>query len=75
MLCGSLDERGVWGRMDTCVCMSESLHCSPGTATTLLINYNTKQKVFLMQIDFHKYTFWLKEGDKYPKMMCSKNTV
>ena len=46
MLCGSLDERGVWGRMDTCVCMSESLHCSPESATTLLINYNTKQKVF-----------------------------
>ena len=22
MLCGSLDERGVWGRMDTCICMA-----------------------------------------------------
>ena len=21
MLCGSLDGRGVWGRMDTCICM------------------------------------------------------
>ena len=31
MLCGSLD--GVWGRMDTCTCMAESLHCSPETLT------------------------------------------
>ena len=29
MLCGSLDGREVWGRMDTCICMTESLsyHC------------------------------------------------
>ena len=39
MLCGSLDGRGVWGRMDTCVCMAESLHCLPETITTLLIGY------------------------------------
>ena len=25
MSCGSLDERGVWGRMGTCICMAESL--------------------------------------------------
>ena len=24
-LCGSLDGRGVWGRMDTSICMAESL--------------------------------------------------
>ena len=29
VLCGSLDGRGVWGRMDTCVYIAESLHCSP----------------------------------------------
>ena len=27
------------GRMDTCIYMAESLHCSPGTITTLLIGY------------------------------------
>ena len=37
--CGSLDGRGVWGRMGTCICMAESLHCSSETTTTLLINY------------------------------------
>ena len=34
---GSLGGRGVWGRMDTCVCMAESIHCSPETVTSLLI--------------------------------------
>ena len=29
VLCGSLDGRGVWGRMDTCICMAESLCCRP----------------------------------------------
>ena len=37
MLCGSLDGRGVWGRMGTCVCMVGSLCCPPETITTLLI--------------------------------------
>ena len=27
MLCGSLDGTGVWERMDTCICMAESLCC------------------------------------------------
>ena len=38
MLCGSLDGRGVQGRMDTCMIMAESLHCSPETITALLIS-------------------------------------
>ena len=38
-LCASLDGRGVWGRMDACLCMAGSLCCSPGTITTLLIGY------------------------------------
>ena len=39
VLCGSLDEKGVWGRMDTCICMAKSLCCPPETITTLLIGY------------------------------------
>ena len=39
MLCGNLGGRGVWGRMDTCKCMAESLCCPPKTITTLLISY------------------------------------
>ena len=39
MLCGSLDGRGVWGRVDTCVSMAESLCCAPETIMTLLIGY------------------------------------
>ena len=31
MLCGSLDGSEVWGRTDRCICMAESLPCSPET--------------------------------------------
>ena len=34
MFCGSLDRRGVWGRMDTCICMA-----GPSETITLLIDY------------------------------------
>jgi len=39
MSCGNLDRKGTWGRMDTCMCMAESLCCLPETITTLLISY------------------------------------
>ena len=40
MLCGSLDGRGVWERIDTYICMTESLSSSHETVTTLLIGYS-----------------------------------
>ena len=43
MSCGSLDGTGIWGRMDTCICMAESLCCSSETTTTLLIGYTPIQ--------------------------------
>ena len=46
MLCASLDGREVWGRTDTCICMTKSLHCSPEHITTLLIGYTPMQNVF-----------------------------
>ena len=39
MLCGKLDGRRVWGRMDTCIRTAEFLRCSLETVTTLLIYY------------------------------------
>ena len=45
----SLDGRGVWGRMDTCLCMAESLHCSPETTTTLLTGYTPVQNVLVLK--------------------------
>ena len=39
MLCGSLDGRGIYERMDTCACMAESLCCPPEMAASLLICY------------------------------------
>ena len=37
MLYASLDGNEVWERMDTCLCMTESLCYSAETTTTLLI--------------------------------------
>ena len=37
MFCGILEGRGVWGRMDICKGMAESLSCSLETITSLLI--------------------------------------
>ena len=48
IVCGSLDGRGVWGRIDTGICMAESLPCSPETITTLLIGYE-KMKMLVTQ--------------------------
>ena len=42
VLCGSLDERGVWERLNRYICMAESLHCISETIT-LLISYTPKQ--------------------------------
>ena len=42
-LCGSLHARGVWGKMDTCVHMAESLCCSSEATTALLSGYNPIQ--------------------------------
>ena len=33
----------VWGRMDTCICMAESLGCSPETITILLVRHTPMQ--------------------------------
>ena len=43
MLCGSLDGGTVWGRMDTYMCMAESLCCPPETITILLTGYTPIQ--------------------------------
>ena len=45
VLCGSLDGKGGWGRMDTGRCMAESLNCSPETITTLFISYESESEV------------------------------
>ena len=46
ILLGSLDGREVWGqgRLDRCICMTESLHYSPETITVFLIGYTLIQK-------------------------------
>ena len=43
VLCGSLDGREVWRRMDVSICMAKSLHSLPETMTTLLIGSTPMQ--------------------------------
>jgi len=54
MLCGSEDGRGVWRRMDTCVCVTGFLHCSPETITTLLIGYTPIKKLKVKKRKIYK---------------------
>ena len=35
-VCSSLDGRGVWGRINICICMVEFLFCPPEIITTLI---------------------------------------
>ena len=37
LLCSSLDRKGAWERKDTCICMAESLDCSPETTAALFV--------------------------------------
>ena len=64
MLCASLDGSKVWGRMDTYICMAESLPRSPEIITTLLIGYipiqNKKLKVKKKKKQRHHF------DDKHP---------
>ena len=43
LLLASLDGRGVWQRMDTCIWMAESLCCPPEIIATLFIGYTSIQ--------------------------------
>ena len=45
LLCGSLDGTGIWRRMDTCICMTESLSCTPETIIVTNINIVNKLSV------------------------------
>ena len=64
MLCGSLDGSGVWGGMDTWICMAESLCCSIETITTLLIDYipmqNKKLKNKCVDLQCSMCVSWVK---------------
>ena len=46
MLCARLTGRGIWGRINTSICMAESLCCSPETITALLIGSTPIKNVF-----------------------------
>ena len=60
MIYGSLDGRGVWARIDTCICIAESLLYSLETVTTLLINYTLIQNKKFKNKTKNKVIIWLR---------------
>ena len=53
---------GVWGRMDTCICMVESLCCLPETIIVLLISYTPIQSKKFIKKNKNKITSWEGQG-------------
>ena len=49
-LCGSLDGRGAWGRLDTCMCVAECFPCSPGTISAFFIGYVVIQSLSCVRL-------------------------
>ena len=52
----SLDGRRIWGRMDTCMSMAESLSCPLETVTTLLISYTPVQNLKQLKRSIRLYS-------------------
>ena len=60
VLCARQDGSGAWQRMDTCIGMTESLHCSHETVTTLLIDYTLVQNVWVfLKKSKKKKGYWI----------------
>ena len=78
MLCGSLDERGVWRRMDTGMCIPESLCCPPETIKTFLIGYTPIQnKTFLKSLNVVQSSLSLPrtQGSGFVKMKTLNSLI
>ena len=58
-----------WGRMDTCICVAESPHCSLETTRTLLISYTPMQNISGLK----KKKFFLKNM-KWFVAICDPST-
>ena len=51
ILCNNQNGKTIWKRIDTCICITESLCCAPEINTTLLINYTPISfKKFLIRL-------------------------
>ena len=58
MLCGSLEGREVWGRMDTRTCVAKSLCCPPETITLFISYTPTQNKKFKKSVCVSKWRTW-----------------
>ena len=78
MLCGRLDGRRVWARMDTCLSVAESLRSSPEIFTILFVNLlypnALPTKVYIVKtMDFpvimYRYESWTIRKAEHQKLM------
>ena len=64
VLCGSLDGREVWWKINTCICMAESLCCRPEIITLLIgyisHTYTFTNKKFKLKKKKKEYECWSK---------------
>ena len=79
VLYGSLDGRGVWGRMDTCICKAEVLPCSPETITNLLvrtpsISRRTDKKLVILTASRETIIWWLRSTFQLYSLVNLLNT-
>ena len=58
----SLDGRGVWGRMDKCICMADRICCPPETVTTLLLGFKISFFFFFKKNIFIKQTMCFEDS-------------
>ena len=73
MLGGRLEGRGVWGRIDTYICVAESPCCPPKT-TTLLIRYTPTQNIHSLTEKKKKRKHFLSLTHHY-KSLCDFGQV
>ena len=72
LLSVNVDGRRVWGRMDACICMIESLPCSPETDNIVNHLYpNTKIKVKKKKKEKKFSSGELFPGKPPPRSLCA----
>ena len=67
VLCGDLDGKKAWGRVNAYICMAEALCCSPANITTLLTGYMQIQNKKLK-----KYAWKEEKGENKKKVISEE---
>ena len=75
---GSLKRRGVWRKMDTCICMAEFFCCPFGTITTIIVNWLSVQslsRVWLFATAAWQAFLSIPNSQSLLKLMCIESRM